>query len=137
MVHSDVIFWSKIVCKRRRFLSISQNRLFTIQSSQDPVRHVLPDSGGPSLHPLTECPADLKVSWLPQESGNMRTGLLATGGPSKWSLVVTSLTYMTCGTCTERCHVRYSARRAPPIKYSGGPESAFVKFPGMEILYRF
>ena len=54
MVHSEFIFSQEKLCKRRRFLSDLDIRLFSSQSSQDPFWPVLTDSGGASLPSLTE-----------------------------------------------------------------------------------
>ena len=137
MVHSDLIFWQKSSCKRRRFLSISENQVSGSQSCQKHVLAILADSGGPSLLLLTErWPAPLATSTLP-ESGNIEIRLLASGRPSKRSVGARkacttrgSPVYMTCSGS-------YSAREAPPIKVAGGQESTFVRIQGMRILYWF
>ena len=87
MVHSDLIFWSLFPCKRRRFLSDIDIQSFLSQGSQDPVQPVLADSGGLSLHLLTEPSAGVNRLTLPPKSGNMRIRLLASARPSKRSLV--------------------------------------------------
>ena len=98
MVHSDVIFWLRKVCKRRRFLSDLVSRLFLSQSSQNPFQPVLMDSGGLSLPPLTEPSAGANRLTLPQESGNMETRPLPSGGPSKRSMCA----HMVCTPVTVR-----------------------------------
>ena len=98
MVHSGIIFWPESSCKRRRFLSDLSLPLFPSQSSQNPVRPVLLDSGGASLPPLTEWwPAR---SWPPPppESGNIKRRLLASVRGSEWSFGARKA----CTTCAQR-----------------------------------
>ena len=128
MVHSGISFWSRKVCKRRRFLSDPRNSLFLSQSSQDPFRTVLTDSGGPSLPSLTRCEPALKASWLLLGSGNMGTRPLPSAeGPKVTVVLVGKCTIVpgTCTGCARDDHVRDGPGSGPPIKVAGGQNHTF------------
>ena len=137
MVHSGLIFWLEKLCKRRRFLSDLRNQLFLRKAGQDPFQPVLTDSGGPSLPLLTRWwPAH---SWppVPPESGNMRTGLPASGGPSKRSMYAVCTAHNTEDGTAQRCHGATRPGSGPPIKVAGVQITDFELFHEPEFLYRF
>ena len=136
MVHSGIIFWPKKLCKRRPFLSDLGMCLSGHQVARKWFHPVLADSGGASLHWLTEVLAGSSQHCLPPESGNIELRLLASGqGPKRALRARTACTTMTSAVYNE---LRYAVRvpGVPPIKVAGAQKSTFARIPGSEILYR-
>ena len=130
MVHSGIIFWQIKLCKRRRFLSDTGIGSFLVKSSQDPVRPVLANSGGPSLQPLPELwPALSRPSPL-TKSGNMRIRLLPSGGPPK--VTITGQEDTLVGTLLTRDgwytgHAWHTTAETPTYKSGRGLNSPFCQ----------